>query len=180
MKWVLTKVYINDNIFGMPAVHPRTVAREEEAALTATITESRHARIASGSYTELDLQQAIGSTNMAAIEAVIGGDTTSTRQIDDAWKLRALVRELNELATLPMAPRTNPRAQSMARHGRKYVVRKDHGTKASRQQIAAGNDTRNSRVKGSNSQKRRASKLRSRSGNPRIVAKLQKLGDLLV
>jgi len=119
----------------MPAVQKRMAAREEEAALTATITEFQQAR--NGSYTELELQQAIGSTNVAAIEAIIAGGTVSTRQIDDAWRLRALIRELNELATLPVTPRTNPRARSMTRSGRKYAILKDRHTKAFYKEVDA-------------------------------------------
>lgn len=76
--------------------------------------------------------------------------------------------------------RTNPKARSMRRNGDHYQVRKDHGTTARRKEIATESSRRNSRTLNSAAAKRKEAKLVALSGNPRVVAKLKRLGDLLV
>ena len=140
--------------------------------MTTTITESRHARIASGNYTELDLQQAIGSTNMAAIEAIITESTASTRQIDDAWELRALVRELREQESswlFGSHRRPSPKAKAMTHRpgGRKREVRKDHGTTSFYKEIEATNAKIAEGEQSPRTVRRRRNKNMATSGNPR-------------
>jgi len=76
--------------------------------------------------------------------------------------------------------RTNPKARSMQRSGQHYQVRKDHGTTARRKEIAAASNHRNNRTQNSAAAKRKEAKLLAFSGNPRVVTKLKRLGDLLV
>jgi hypothetical protein len=98
----------------------------------------------------------------------------ATPQIEKAWKLRKLVRELNEQEGLHSTGhrRPNPMARSMCRNGRRYKICKDHGTTARRKEIAAINaaieDGKPSEysVRG----KRKARKHAARSGHPRYKA----------
>jgi hypothetical protein len=76
--------------------------------------------------------------------------------------------------------RPNPKARAMRRSGRFYKVRKDHGTTARRKEIDAENAGRGSHTKNSNSQQRKLAKLEARKGNERAIAKLIRLGDLLI
>lgn len=76
--------------------------------------------------------------------------------------------------------RTNPKARSMRRNGDHYQVRKDHGTTARRKEIATESGRRNNRTLNSAAAKRKEAKLVALSGDPGVVAKLKRLGDLLV
>jgi hypothetical protein len=76
--------------------------------------------------------------------------------------------------------RPNPKARAMRRSGQHYQVRKDHGTTARRKQINAENAARNGCVKNSNTQQRKLAKLKAHKGNERAIAKLIRLGDLLI
>ncbi|HTJ73531.1 MAG TPA: hypothetical protein VL481_03000 [Verrucomicrobiae bacterium] len=76
--------------------------------------------------------------------------------------------------------RTNPKARSMRRNGDHYQVRKDHGTTARCKEISAESSGRHNRTLNSAAAKRKEAKLLAFSGNPRVVTKLKRLGDLLV
>jgi len=152
--------------------------RERGVALTtATIDTSvdvpanPFAKEIDDAYLEFNLQQAIIDTDMDAIEALLADDADSQRSpFEQSLLFDSVTHSL----------RPNPRARAMTRRGGRYRIRTDHGTKIFRQEIAEVNAARCSRQKNSNAQKRRATKLADFSGNPQVIAKLIKLGDLLI
>lgn len=152
-------------------------AREKEAALTATIAAPEFtfaddiAKEIEDAYEEFKLQQAIGDTDMDAIEAII---TASAETPSTPFELTLLCDKI------AYSLRPNPRARAMTRKGRRYCIRKDHGTKIFYQEIAESNAAQGNRQMNSRAAKRKLSKLTDYSGNPRVITKLQKLGDLLV
>jgi hypothetical protein len=148
-------------------------AREKEAALTATITEPRirpaddNSAVQNENSRELELRRAISQTDMAAIEAIIA-----------ASKPNMFESLLFDKVTHSLRP--SRKARDMTRKGGRYVIRKDHGTKAFYQEVAEANATRNTRLKNSCAARRKLSKLASRKGNEQAIAKLIRLGDLLI
>lgn len=170
---------ISDIIYRMPATHQRMAAREEEAALTATIAtpeftfadDDNIAKEIEDAYEEFKLQQAIGDTDMDAIEAII---TASAETPSTPFELTLLCDKI------AYSLRPNPRARAMTRKGRRYCIRKDHGTKVFYREVAEANAAQNSRQLNSRAALRKEAKLTDRSGNPRVIDKLKKLGDLLV
>lgn len=152
-------------------------AREEEAALTATIATPEFtfadniAKEIEDAYEEFKLQQATGDTDMDAIEAII---TASAETPSTPFELTLLCDKIAH------SLRPNPRARAMTRKGRRYCIRKDHGTKIFYQEVAESNAAQGNRQMNSRAAKRKLSKLTDYSGNPRVIAKLKKLGDLLV
>ena len=74
-------------------------------------------------------------------------------------------------ATVVANRRPSPKARSMRREGKRYVVRKDHGTTARRREIEKINArwTEGQQSPSGCRARRRERKLAERSGNPRIV-----------
>jgi hypothetical protein len=95
-----------------------------------------------------------------------------------AFELKMIIFFDTDVTTAYRRP--NPKARAMRRSGQHYQVRKDHGTTARRKEINAENAARNGRVKNSNAQQRNLTKLEAHKGNEQAIAKLIRLGDLLI
>lgn len=98
-----------------------------------------------------------------------GDDEPDTAKIARETDLMWTLHELNKLSEVPAKRRPSHKARSMTRKGKRYAVRKDHGTKVFYKAIEVENAGRQSWQQGSDRAWRKYSRLEAECGNPRIV-----------
>lgn len=111
-------------------------------------------------YREFELQQAVEDTDVAAVEAILK-ESAETPSITDTLTLCDKISH---------SLRPNPKARAMTRKGRRYCVRKDHGTVARRREIKAENAAIAEGQQSKRTIRRRSGKNMAKSGNPRRFA----------